>query len=288
MSASFHLEMAVFPDSGVGGTTNTNNQASGTALAAAGGQGLTFNRRSTVSLAGPFGEVRIGRDFDPAFYNLTYGDVFGSAGAGQAVNFSNGIVTSTLMGARVSNSITYWTPQNSTGFGAQATYFLGENAGNLANSKDGNGGGARVWYDAGGNFSAGIAVNRTVYAAGDATQRNVYAGYKYMDCGKVVADLSRDSVGAVNAKGGAVGVTYPVGAHVLRAAYSWYGANSAGNPKVKRYAVGDVYYFSKRTWAYLTYAHQPNSGGSSAALNGAVTAPNTISSALELGYVVTF
>ncbi len=40
--------------------TNTNNQATGGAVAGiGGGQGLTFNRRSTVSLAGGFGEIRL-------------------------------------------------------------------------------------------------------------------------------------------------------------------------------------------------------------------------------------
>lgn len=46
-------------DDGRGAATNTNNQGTGGAVAGiGGGQGLTFNRRSTVSLAGGFGEVR--------------------------------------------------------------------------------------------------------------------------------------------------------------------------------------------------------------------------------------
>ena len=61
MTASFWLEAGVNNDNGSGANTNTNNQATG----ATGGGGLTFNRRSTVSLSGGFGEVRLGRDFTP-------------------------------------------------------------------------------------------------------------------------------------------------------------------------------------------------------------------------------
>ena len=67
MSASFWLEAGVNNDNGSGANTSTNNQASGST----GGGGLTFNRRSTVSLNGGFGEVRLGRDYTPQFWNLT-------------------------------------------------------------------------------------------------------------------------------------------------------------------------------------------------------------------------
>src|SRR5205085_8104847 len=55
LSASFWLESGINPDSGTGGTSNTNNQSTG----GAGGGGIVFGRRSTVSLSGPFGEVRL-------------------------------------------------------------------------------------------------------------------------------------------------------------------------------------------------------------------------------------
>ena len=51
LSASFWLEGAFSGDSGSIGSTNTNNQSSGSAT------GL-FGRRATVSLSGNFGEVR--------------------------------------------------------------------------------------------------------------------------------------------------------------------------------------------------------------------------------------
>ena len=66
MSASFWLEAGVNNDDGTGAATSTNNQAiAAPAPAVAGTQGLTFNRRSTVSLAGGWGELRLGRDYTP-------------------------------------------------------------------------------------------------------------------------------------------------------------------------------------------------------------------------------
>src|SRR5659263_37578 len=75
MQAGFWLEAGVMNDNGAGAATNTNNQATGGALAGMNGsQGLTFNRRSTVSLMGGFGEVRLGRDYTPQFWSETVYD----------------------------------------------------------------------------------------------------------------------------------------------------------------------------------------------------------------------
>ncbi|MBX9834466.1 MAG: porin, partial [Burkholderiaceae bacterium] len=81
MSASFWLEAGVNNDNGSGANTNATNQAAAAALGN-GQQGLTFNRRSTVSLNGGFGEVRLGRDYTPQFWNLTVFDPFGTNGVG--------------------------------------------------------------------------------------------------------------------------------------------------------------------------------------------------------------
>src|SRR5918993_3644123 len=50
LAASFWLESGLQNDTGAGYTTNTNNQVSGIS----GNGGLTFGRRSTVSLSGAF------------------------------------------------------------------------------------------------------------------------------------------------------------------------------------------------------------------------------------------
>lgn len=63
MYAGFELEAGLNADTGAGQPSNTNNQASGTGA----GGSLSFNRKSVAVLGGPWGEVRVGRDYTPSF-----------------------------------------------------------------------------------------------------------------------------------------------------------------------------------------------------------------------------
>ncbi|MFM2329662.1 MAG: hypothetical protein RLZZ494_1765, partial [Pseudomonadota bacterium] len=163
MSASFWLEAGLNNDNGTGGVTNTNNQA-----ATSTGGGLTFNRRSTVSLNGGFGEVRLGRDYTPQFWNLTVFDPFGTNGVGttQTLNSSLGGPTT----IRASNSIGYFLPGNLGGFYGQGMYAFGNRASNevtagLDTSKNGTYVGGRVGY-AQGPVDVALAYAKTKFATG--------------------------------------------------------------------------------------------------------------------------
>src|SRR5208282_5833178 len=80
LKAGFWLEAGFAPESGAGSTTSTNNQSTGST----GGGGMTFNRRSTVSLLGQnWGELRLGRDYVPTFWNAANVDPFGYNGIGE-------------------------------------------------------------------------------------------------------------------------------------------------------------------------------------------------------------
>ena len=76
MAAGFWLEAGLQNDTGTGFGSNTNNQRNGNV----GDGGLIFGRRSTVSLSGVFGEVRLGRDYTPTFWNTALFDPFGTGG----------------------------------------------------------------------------------------------------------------------------------------------------------------------------------------------------------------
>ncbi len=148
MKAGFHLEAGVANDSGAGAATNTNNQTV-TALTSAGTQGLTFNRRSTLSLMGGFGELRIGRDYTPLFWNQTVYDPFGTNGVGASQANASANPATLLTGVRASNSIGYMSPSFS-GFQVQLQSYLGENASNdVLGKKSGSGNGLRATYAAG-------------------------------------------------------------------------------------------------------------------------------------------
>jgi predicted porin len=283
MSASFWLETGISTDDGKGVATNTNNQASGAAPAGQnGGQGLTFNRRSTVSLSGTWGEVRVGRDFTPQYQNLVVFDQSGNNGVGTGQTI-NSIITG-VTSVRASNAIGYFLPSNIGGFYGQAQYYLGENPSNAgATKKDGTGYGVRLGYSKG-PFNAAISVSKTDYAAGDVQQNNVGASWDF-GVAKVMGHVSRDKAGPVNGAGWLLGTQIPVGPGEIRVGYSQYRTDlvTGPDPKSQKVALGYVHNLSKRTALYATYAHLRNSGGAASALNGSVTAANASSSGYDLG-----
>jgi len=174
-SAGFWLEMGFNPDDGrgsnttanntnmgqnfsagsgslTGGTGTTGNQASPSSSSLGGLQGLMFNRASTISLLNKdLGELRVGRDYAPSFWNLTIYDPFGAVGVGSATNTALGTLNPTGNSVappgtarpqiRTSNSAGILS-NNYSGFTAQAQIALSEVpdacAGiNNANSDDG-------------------------------------------------------------------------------------------------------------------------------------------------------
>ena len=291
MSAGFWLEAGLANDDGQGAATNSNNQASGAGAAVAGRQGLTFNRRSTVSLAGNWGEVRLGRDYTPQFWNLTIFDPFGTNGVGTTQTL-NSIITG-VTSVRSSNSVGYFLPGNMGGFYGQVQYYMGENPSG-ATKKDGTGYGLRAGY-ANGPINVAAAVSRTNYvtagasgAAGFAAttgnvKQNNIGGQWDFGVAQAIAHYARDKNGAVTGKGYLVGGLFAVGAGQIRASYSRYRTDFVGNPTSKKFALGYVHNLSKRTALYTTWARVKNTGGAAQALNGAVSAANSSSSGLDLG-----
>jgi predicted porin len=302
MSASFWLEAGMSNDSGAGGATTTNNQTSGAGPAATttlGSQGLTFNRRSTVSLTGGFGEIRLGRDYTPQFWNWTAYDPFGTNGVGTtrtmlssvALGGTTGSTTGTAV--RASNSVTYL-----YNHGANATYaagnqglhaavqmYYGENLSNSATNKDGDGSGIRVGYNAG-PLSVAVGTGQTKFATGNMKMTNFGGAYD-MGVARLIGQITRDQLGTVKGDGMLVGVTAPMGAGLVRASYSTY-ENKATTAETKQFAVGYVHNLSKRTRAYVTYSSLDNANGSAAALGGATGVANKGSTGFDIGMTHSF
>ena len=279
MRANFWLEAALQNDNGAGGGTNVNNQGTGGAIAGLnGGQGLTFARRSTVSLSGGFGEIRLGRDYTPQFWNWTVYDPFGTNGVGTTRTMLSSLAVAGAYGGtggtavRASNSITYL-----FNHGANATYaaggqglhaavqvYRGENVSG-ANKGDGNGNGIRIGYNAG-PLSVAFGTGGTKFLNNNMRMTNIGAAYD-MKVVRVMAQITKDKSGTVSGDGMLLGLTAPVGAGLLRASYSTY-ENNTSKAEVKQTAIGYVHNLSKRTRAYATWARIGNSGGSAATLNG--------------------
>ena len=126
LAASFWLEGALGNDDGTAGQLGTG--------------GFDFRRRSTISLSGNFGEIRLGRDLTPTHHNDDVFSPFGTVGVGanmvfaalnsaQGFNPNGGVnpITGNVNQIRASNSIGYFLPSNLGGFYGQAMYALAEN-----------------------------------------------------------------------------------------------------------------------------------------------------------------
>lgn len=296
MSASFWLEAGFNADNGTFTGTSTNNQTSGTVAAPAGtSQGLTFNRRSTVSLAGGWGEVRVGRDYDPQLWNLAVFDPF-FVGVGSSLTLTNAYGTNPLganpyargggvngLGVRASNSIGYFLPARLGGFYGQAQFFMGENlATGAATEDDGRGAGMRVGYAAG-PLNVAVAFQQSNFAAGDIRTANIGAQWDF-GFAKLMAQYNRDRVPGQTDDSFLVGGLMPVGVGQIRAAYSQLKSNFGGTePKARKLSLGYVHDLSKRTALYTTVARVRNSGGQRIALGGSTTAANTSSTGFDFG-----
>ncbi|HSW07109.1 porin [Aquabacterium sp.] len=257
--------------------------------------GFNFQRRSTVSLMGNFGEIRLGRDYTPHFWNTTVYDPFGTNGIGQALTHS--MIGSVGAGAngtnsvRSNNTIGYILPGNLGGINGQVQIGFGEN---LNGVKTNNYLGGRVGYAAG-PVSAHVAYGKTEGATdgGDVKYFNVGASY---DAGvvKPMVMVAQEKSGAgLKIMAAEVGVTAPLGQGELRAAYSRYDVKDPAAVRDNdwnKIAVGYGYNLSKRTQLYSTYARISNKGAQNrvVANNGlgfgaAVIAGGTNNSGVELG-----
>ncbi|RZL87922.1 MAG: porin [Variovorax sp.] len=251
-AASFWFEGSLNNDDGTG----TSSATIGGTSVATGGQ--NWQRRSTVSLSGGFGEIRLGRDYTPTFWNDTVFDPFGTNGVGtNLISTANGFNSSgaTTNGfsanpnyVRASNSIGYFLPPNLGGFYGQLMYTFHEKdkfdpgtatPNVLNNSRTGRYTGGRVGY-ANGPLDVALAYGSSTVAdafyAGLTTNLNTANFGASYDFGPVklfgeysqaTLDTSNDGVvpiGVLNsdpkATGWLLGATVPVGPGLIRLAYS--------------------------------------------------------------------
>lgn len=255
LKAGFWLEGAISPDQGTG------------AGGGASGPGFEFKRRSTISLMGNFGEVRMGRELTAGYSKPSSYDPFGQVGLGHFNAFSV---------SRVSNGISYNTPGNLGGFFATAHYGFGEQAGNnSAGSYFGLAGG----YD-NGPISVTLAADqlKNVNPALE-TLKTWSLGASY-DLGMVKPAFiyHSEKTGAVKNNNYMFALTAPVGPGKLIGSYARYDLKNS-NQDSDALSVGYVYDLSKRTAVYGTYAYMKNKNGANRNLGAAAGSFNGLSGA---------
>ena len=263
LKANFVLEGGFNLDNGDGASGFAGSKA---------GDGFQFKRRSTVGLAGSFGEVRLGRELTAAYNATARYDVFGSVGLGQSRLWADGGVVDANANAsavttnqRISNALTYVSPDFS-GFKVGLNYGFGETT--TGNSDSGYLG-AGLMYD-NGPLSLGLGLERlnngvNSVATSDIDAWSLGGSYDF-GVAKLLAGYRESTVdlAAVENKrtGYYVAATAPVGAGTVRVSYNRY-ENELGNVtgKADQFAIGYVYGLSKRTSVYGTYAYLKNKNG---------------------------
>ncbi|MDP9900800.1 porin [Variovorax ginsengisoli] len=277
------------------------------ALANDTGGATLFSRRSTVSLSGPIGEIRVGRDFTPTFWNDSVFSPFSTIGVGANVisTVSTNLAVARGPGSataasdnylRTNNSIGYFLPPNLGGIYGQLQYALHENVSQSGQagspSHRGQFAGGRLGYAAGA-FDIALAYGESVAAdttglgaTGQPNGVNLDEKLKTLNLGasynlgfmKLFGELSRvkdqrtsTAPGATGLlltrdddtyNGALLGVTVPVGAGLIKAAYSRVkfdnDLGSAAGPSrdasVDKIAIGYEHNLSKRTALYVTAA----------------------------------
>lgn len=251
LAAGFQLETGLTPDTG-----------------AVSDASRFWNRRSTVSLFGRFGELRLGRDYSVTYLGYEDYDVWSDIGLSSVSKFDSSLGSGRDTAVRADNQIVWFTPA------------LGGFYGRLAVAP-GEGVAGRKYAAGRAGFAAGpidlsLSYGRTSVApvAGDDSFSTWDVGASY-DFGAVkVAGFATQSRFA-NAKvaNRYIGLQVPVGPGLVRASYivsdlsgtSGTGASLAADD-AHQVALGYLRTLSKRTALYGNVVRVTNRGASALAV----------------------
>ena len=272
LKAGFNLLAGVNADTG---TTNTK----------------FFNRRSTISLFSGAGELRLGRDYTPTFWNETIFDAFGTNGLGSSLN-----VRQAYSGTRQDNSIGYFLPSNLGGFYGQAMVAAGEGSNPALASGDrparylgGRIGFAAGPFDVSGAYSTErFGVPFAGIAAGQ-TQKTYNVGGSY-DFGfmKLLSYYDHESKPGASEKMGSISAAIPFGQSEVHLGYDRSKYNTNVSTTVDQFKATYQYNLSKRTAMYATASRLSNKDATQLSIAGgsaisAVPTPAGVSKGFQLG-----
>lgn len=267
LKAGFWLEGGIAPDIG-----------------AAGAGGKFFNRRSTLGLSGSFGEVRLGRDYVPSYWNLGVYDAFGNFGLGGSLNLVSTLGSGATTLVRTDNGVSYFTPPTLGGFFAHLHVSAGEGVDTNKYA------GGRMGYQRGA-VSAAVAYSETHTATPDKFKvANVGASYNFGFI-KPLLMLHRTEWGARKQTVGEVSAIIPAGPGEFHVGYTHANAEGGGTDAndAQLYAVNYGYFLSKRTTLYAAIAQIRNEGMAAFSVaTGTPGVPGRKSTGIDLGIRHTF
>jgi len=252
LKASFWLESQLIGDTGV--------------VAAAG----FWNRRSTVSLAGNFGEVRLGRDKTAVYLQLDDFDPYGDVGlATMTTTYSalgstaGGSFGSSTMN-RNNNQVIYILPSNLGGLYGQVNVAAGEAAGTATAFGQKQYSGRLGYKDARLNVS-GAYGETTIDPTGVKFKVGSLAAAYDFGVAKPTLVVTQNKYLTLEQKAYTLGVTVPVGpTGSFLASFTSDTVNdaavAAGFGKATQASAGYLYGLSKRTFLYSTVTQVSNKG----------------------------
>lgn len=277
LSAGFWLEGALAPDDG----NKLTASASGTTLKVSGG--FEWRRRSTVSLIHKaLGELRLGRDKVPSYYEWEDYDPFGNSGLGASTRMqvTRGIVPSGGAygtASRADNLVNYYLPNTMGGFFGQAAYAFGE--GQLGNEYVGG----RLGYRSGALMVSGSYGRSEVTGSTNADTWAVGGSYDF-GIVKLMGFYASLEIGSGSQDNWLIGVTAPFGGVQWRVSYqSMDGGGTLGNQEATMMAVGGSYALSKRTALYFTYSYIDNDATAFTVGSGSSLAVGNTSKGYDIG-----
>jgi predicted porin len=248
LKAGFVLESGLTPDTGT--------QSDATRF---------WNRRSTVSLLGPFGEVRAGRDYSVTYLGYYQYDVWSDIGITSVAKFDSSLGSTRDTNVRADNQIVYFTPPTLGGFYGAVGIAPGEG---LSGKKytAGRGGYAKGPLD----VSLTYGETTVTPVANDDKLKTFSTGASY-DFGpvKLSGYYQQSRVTSLKVANYYLAAQMPAGRGLIRASYlnsNLSGRSAAGvdtNPNdANQLALGYLYRLSERTAVYSNVSRVNNQGAS--------------------------
>lgn len=234
LKAGFWLESAINPDDG---TPNAKR---------------FWHRRSSVSLMGDFGEVRLGRYLTNQFTGYADFDPFGTNGVGDSGKFVDTLGSGMSSSTRADNIVGYFLPSNLGGFYGSAEVGAGE--AQVTPDPNNKYVGFRVGY-AQGPLNVSFAFANSDVDTSNTDYKRTTVGASY-DLGvvKLMGFYQTNKFGSKKQNFGLIGASAPLGSGTIRASYI---KTSLAN----QIAVGYIHDLSKRTALYGTVSRVANDNG---------------------------
>ncbi|MBC7995292.1 MAG: porin [Rhizobacter sp.] len=244
LKGSFWLEAGLNPDDG-----GINSS------------GKFWHRRSTVSLEGGFGEIRLGRDYSPTYTGISDFDAFGDNGVGKFSNLQSRLGGTVNTNSRLDNEVQYFLPKDLGGVYGSLAVAAGE--GTVGNKYIGG----RVGYAAGPLNVSGSYGTTDANATEDKYKIGSLGLAYNLGVVRLLGSFTQMKFLSREEKLLLIGATAPVGSGLIRASFGR--ADLSGGTGATRtadaddaslIAVGYVHNLSKRTALYGTYSRIANKG----------------------------